>query len=223
MCSQFSNATAQLLVTAVINNFTVDIQRALTQQFQSISSALRIGLTVTVSSVERYGRCNLCSNSIITQPTKLCLILQMDVKQLRMTPWIQTFHHSHWLGLNPTLVPLIFFLVPVWITLAWVLADPLWPAHVKGISFLKPGGNLWITVCVASQTLLSSCAKLSWYVLYCTNKRKVIFFLQNCACLNSYVYSSWTSKVYYINRRRNYWVQVHWFTHVDTYNKFLLQ
>ena len=64
MFLQFSNATAQLLVTAVINNFTVDIQSALTQQLQSISSALRIGLPVTVSSVERYGKCNQCSNCI---------------------------------------------------------------------------------------------------------------------------------------------------------------
>ena len=203
MCLQFSNATAQLLVTAVINNFTVDIQRALTQQFQSISSALRIGLTVTVSSVERYGRCNLCSNSIITQPTKLCLILQMDVKQLRMTPWIQTFHHSHWLGLNPTLVPAILFLVPVWITSSWVLADPLWPAHVKGISFLKPGGNLWITVRVVLQTSLSSCVKLSWYVLYCTNKRKV-----NCSSCKTVRVWIPMCTLYYSNRKRKFWVQI---------------
>ena len=71
MCLQFSNATAQLLVTAVINNSTVDIQSALTQQFQSISSALRIGLPVTVSSVERYGKCTLCSNCIWCSQTLL--------------------------------------------------------------------------------------------------------------------------------------------------------
>ena len=122
------------------------------------------------------------NNWMYIQPTNLCLTLQMGVKQLRMTPLIQTFRHSHWLGLNPTLVPLILFLVPVLITLAWALANPWWPAHVEGISFLKPGGNLWTTAHVASQTLLSSCAKLSWYVLYYTNCKLCIPHTKLCMC-----------------------------------------
>ena len=57
--SQLSNATAQFLVTVVTNLSVADIQDALTQQLQSASSALSIGLLITVSSMERYGRYTL--------------------------------------------------------------------------------------------------------------------------------------------------------------------
>ena len=57
--SQLSNATAQFLVTVVTNLSIADIQDALMQQFQSVSSALRIGLPITVSNMERYGRYTL--------------------------------------------------------------------------------------------------------------------------------------------------------------------
>lgn len=52
-------------MTAVTNHSTVDIQGILTQQFQSISSALGIGIPIMVFNMERYGRCNLFSNQII--------------------------------------------------------------------------------------------------------------------------------------------------------------
>ena len=71
---QFSNTTAQFLTTVVTKLHINDIQEALTQQLQSISSALRIGLSITVSYMERYGRCKLswCNlyshNYVINQP-----------------------------------------------------------------------------------------------------------------------------------------------------------
>ena len=170
-------------MTVVTNLSIADIQDALTQQLQSVSSALRIGLPITVSGMERYGRytlgtCNLYNVTNIL--TKLCLILQMDVKQLRMILLIPIFHQSHWVGLSPTLVPFILSLVPVWITLVGVVASPLWPGHVGEISFLKPGGNLWTTVTVALQTSLSSCVKLNWYVLYAPNMGKWKYIVQIC-------------------------------------------
>ena len=57
--SQLSNTTAQFLVTVVTNLSIADIQDALLQHFQSVSSALRIGLPITVSNMERYGRYTL--------------------------------------------------------------------------------------------------------------------------------------------------------------------
>ena len=57
--SQLSNATAQFLVTVVTNLSVADIQDALLQHFQSVSSALSVGLPITVSSMERYGRYSL--------------------------------------------------------------------------------------------------------------------------------------------------------------------
>ena len=61
---QLSNTTAQFLVTVVTNLPIADIQDALTQQLQSASSALSIGLPIIVSNIERYGRYSLdrCNN-----------------------------------------------------------------------------------------------------------------------------------------------------------------
>ena len=56
---QLSNTTAQFLVTVVTNLPIADIQDALTQQLQSGSLALSIGLPITVSNIERYGRYSL--------------------------------------------------------------------------------------------------------------------------------------------------------------------
>ena len=60
---QFSNATIHFLVTVVTNLHINNIQEVLTQQLQKVSLA-RLGLPITVSSMERYGRytpgtCNL--------------------------------------------------------------------------------------------------------------------------------------------------------------------
>ena len=66
--SQLSNTTVQFLVTVVTNLSIADIQDALLQHFQSVSSALRIGLPITVSNMERYGRYTLgtCKYTVLS-------------------------------------------------------------------------------------------------------------------------------------------------------------